>query len=466
MAVNSAPDGNIQALTYSIFAGLSLLCLLFQYWAHRTRSNATVGNNPQFIKFQRGYFAVYLVAMFADWLQGPYLYKLYSYYGFQEQQIAVLYVFGFASSVIFGAWTPIAAGQFGRKKLCIFFTVTYSVSCLLKLSSSYGILLVGRLVGGLATSVLFTAFEAWYIHEHLETHDFPKEWIPITFQKASMWNGFLAVLAGIMTNVFSEWIGLGPVAPYMLAVPFLIFVGVIIFTHWNENYAAHSIKFGSLCYDGLRDIVTNPRIFLIGSIEALFESVVYIIIFLWTPVLEPGRPSLGLVFSCFMVCILLGQAVFQVAVSRKVAVTQILLTIVGVALIAVLSLVYSTHPRYKHINLSLSSLLLFQFCVGVYFPAMSILRMRVIPEVHRYAIMNWFRLPLNLISCTVLMMLHEVDYLHGNHLIFLVCAGLLSLMLVATFRFVRHPLTPGEVDQEEGEESSLIMEADHIHNIF
>ncbi|KAK0060423.1 molybdate-anion transporter [Biomphalaria pfeifferi] len=130
-------------LAYITFGALSFLCLIFQFWAHRTRRNVTVGNNPQFIKFQRGYFVVYLTAMFADWLQGPYLYKLYSYYGFDEQQIAVLYVFGFASSVIFGAWTPIAADQFGRKKLCVFFTITYSVSCLLKLSTSYGILLIG-----------------------------------------------------------------------------------------------------------------------------------------------------------------------------------------------------------------------------------------------------------------------------------------------------------------------------------
>ena len=33
---------------------------------------------------------------------GPYVYKLYAYYGFKESQIAVLYVAGFASSVLFG----------------------------------------------------------------------------------------------------------------------------------------------------------------------------------------------------------------------------------------------------------------------------------------------------------------------------------------------------------------------------
>lgn len=453
-------------LAYFTFAALSLLCLLFQYWAHRTRRNVSVGNNPQFIKFQRGYFAVYLVAMFADWLQGPYLYKLYSYYGFNEQQIAVLYVFGFASSVIFGAWTPIAADQFGRKKLCLFFTVAYSLSCLLKLSTSYGILLIGRLVGGLATSVLFTAFEAWYIHEHLETHDFPKEWIPITFQRASMWNGILAVMAGITTNIISEWMALGPVAPYMMAVPFLIFVGVIISTHWNENFSMHKVKFGHLCYEGLKDVISNKRIFMVGAIEALFESVVYIVIFLWTPILEPGKPSLGIVFSCFMVCILIGQAIFQIISARGVPITKILLFVVILSLISIIICACSTHPRIHSLNTSLVAMLIFQFCVGIYFPLMSLLRIRVIPEAHRYAIMNWFRVPLNLISCAVLMLLHEDVFLHGNHLIFVVCGGLLSLMLLAAYKFIKTPLTQEEMEEEEGGGAVLLMEAEHVHNIF
>ncbi|CAC5370222.1 Molybdate-anion transporter [Mytilus coruscus] len=162
-------------LAFTSFSFLSLcgVCTVLQILAHRARKDESVGNNPQFLKFQRTYFAAYLLAMFADWLQGPYLYKLYSYYGFQEPQIAVLYVFGFAASVIFGTWTHIAADNFGRKKLCLFFTVIYSLSCFLKLSRSYGVLIIGRILGGLATSVLFSAFEAWYVHEHLETHDFP-----------------------------------------------------------------------------------------------------------------------------------------------------------------------------------------------------------------------------------------------------------------------------------------------------
>lgn len=450
------------AIAYFTFIGLAVICAVLQFWAYVSRGDAAaIGNNPQFLKFQRGYFAVYLVAMFADWLQGPYLYKLYSYYGFQEDQIAVLYVFGFASTVIFGSWTPIAADQFGRKKLCIVFTVTYSLACMLKLSRSYGILIISRVLGGVATSVLFSAFEAWYVYEHLETHDFPKEWIPITFAKASMWNGVLAVLAGITTNILSEWFGLGPVAPYMMAVPFLIFVGIIISTHWNENYSINKVKFRKVCYEGLKKIASNEKIFLLGAIEALFESVIYTIIFLWTPILEPAAPSLGIVFSSFMVCILIGQAVFHILSARKVPATGMLTFATALALVSNIVCVFTVHPESQDMNTSFVAFLIFQFCVGIYFPAMGYLRLRVIPDAYRYPITNWFRVPLNLITCIVLMLLHEDVFQHGNRFIFVICVCLLALTLVCASRLIKLPKT-----EEEEEQEMMMMESEHIHNIF
>lgn len=37
-----------------------------------------------------------------DWLQGPYVYALYLYYGFDRGQIGRLFIGGFASSMVFG----------------------------------------------------------------------------------------------------------------------------------------------------------------------------------------------------------------------------------------------------------------------------------------------------------------------------------------------------------------------------
>ena len=104
-------------------------------------------------------------------------------------QIAVLYIAGFASSVLFGTMTGPMADILGRKKIALLFCVLYSFCCLTKLSSEFYMLLIGRLFGGISTSMLFSTFESWYVYEHTERHGFPSEWIGITFSTATLWNG-------------------------------------------------------------------------------------------------------------------------------------------------------------------------------------------------------------------------------------------------------------------------------------
>ena len=43
------------------------------------------------------------------------------------------------------------------------YVVTYSLSCLTKHSGDYWILMLGCLLGGVSTSLLFTAFESWLV---------------------------------------------------------------------------------------------------------------------------------------------------------------------------------------------------------------------------------------------------------------------------------------------------------------
>ena len=119
-----------------------------------------------FKKFQKNYLFVYFCVMAGDWLQGPYVYALYSSYGFDQHEIAVLFVAGFGSSMIFGTFIGSLADRFGRKKFCLLYIVTYIASCLTKHVNSYSVLMLGRLLGGVATSLLFSVFDAWMINEH------------------------------------------------------------------------------------------------------------------------------------------------------------------------------------------------------------------------------------------------------------------------------------------------------------
>ena len=146
--------------------------------------------------------------MFAagDWLQGPYVYALYQHYGFGRGDIGRLFIAGFGSSMIFGtivgsladktcAWhwrrqllllcgvlvlgglhgSVDDAAQIhpprqcrGRKKAALTYVASYVFGCFTKHFNNFNILFVGRIFCGVATSLLFSAFESWLVAEHFK----------------------------------------------------------------------------------------------------------------------------------------------------------------------------------------------------------------------------------------------------------------------------------------------------------
>lgn len=306
---------------YGSLAALGCVCFCIHRVANRAQPQQQA-SNPEFLRFQRLFFIVYFPALFSDWLQGPYVYKLYSHYGFAEAQIAVLYVVGFAASILFGTSTGPLADRFGRKLMCVCFAVLYSICCFTKLSPDYFTLLFGRILGGVSTSMLFSSFEAWYVqnlpmnvfgwniwpltlnsllfaslikfgpiymkkktcgflqfsiqifryvYEHREHHGFPIEWISSTFSKATFYNGLLAIIAGIIANFAAETLGFGPVAPFMMAVPFLVGAGIGAMLWWPENRGSAAPELALSSIRGLKYILTDLTTLQLGLVQALFE---------------------------------------------------------------------------------------------------------------------------------------------------------------------------------------------------
>ncbi|KAL0693982.1 hypothetical protein Bca4012_061162 [Brassica carinata] len=68
-----------------------------------SKSNKDRINTPSaFNSFKNNYLLVYSLMMAGDWLQGPYVYYLYSTYGFGKGEIGQLFIAGFGSSMLFG----------------------------------------------------------------------------------------------------------------------------------------------------------------------------------------------------------------------------------------------------------------------------------------------------------------------------------------------------------------------------
>ena len=111
--------------------------------------------------------------MAGDWLQGPYVYALYQSYGYDRGDIGKLFIAGFGSSLVFGTIAGTLVDRHGRRFGAMMYVVTYALSCVTKHWSNYGVLMVGRLLGGVATSLLFSTFVSLvYVDMHETTKRF------------------------------------------------------------------------------------------------------------------------------------------------------------------------------------------------------------------------------------------------------------------------------------------------------
>lgn len=78
-----------------------------------------------------------------------------------------------------------------------------------------------------------------------------------------------------------------------------------------------------------------------------------------------------------------------------------------------------------------SSFLSFEVCCGLYFPCIGTLRGKYIPENTRAAIMNFFRVPLNLLVVLVLVQVGSLS----NETVFTICVVWLSVALAGMIYF-------------------------------
>lgn len=388
--------------------------------------------------------------MAADWIQGPYVYALYSHYGFSKQHIARLYIVGFASSALFGTVIASVADKYGRKRNALLYCVVYALSCATKHSPDFHVLLLGRVLGGIAYSILFSAFESWMVYEH-HARGFSEPLLATTFARAQLGNGVVAIISGLVAGYVAK--KYSKVAPFDLSMAVLALLAAVLSATWRENYgdAAQSVRggFGK----AVRTLVADRKIILLGVAQAAFEGALYTFTFVWTPALqdsstralstaalavEEATPEIphGIVFASFMACTMIGSNVFSLATSlvssssssslsigssssynnskysvplpifvlvpqlvsffrrRMLTSVESLMAAVfcmGTVLFAVITVWHTLTP------LVLAAFLGFEVLCGMYFPGMATARAPYIPEESRSAILTFFRIPLNLV---------------------------------------------------------------------
>ncbi|XP_052208939.1 uncharacterized protein LOC127812557 [Diospyros lotus] len=429
---------------YVVFAGFGAVVAALELTkTARDRINTSTAFNS----FKNNYLLVYSLMMAGDWLQGPYVYYLYSQYGFGKGEIGQLFIAGFGSSMLFGTIVGSLADKQGRKRACITYCITYILSCVTKHSPQYRVLMLGRILGGIATSLLFSAFESWLVAEH-NKRGFDQQWLSLTFSKAIfLGNGLVAILSGLFGNLLVDAFGFGPVAPFDAAACFLAIGMAIILSSWTENYGDPSESKDLLTqFKGAAvAIATDEKIALLGAIQSLFEGSMYTFVFLWTPALSPNEEEIphGFIFAIFMLASMLGSSIASRLMAhsslRVESYMQIVFAISAASLfIPVITNFLVPPSNVKGGSISFSGCIqlvgfcVFEGCVGIFWPSIMKMRSQYIPEEARSTIMNFFRIPLNMFVCIVLYNVNAfpITVMFGMCSIFLFVASILQRRLL------------------------------------
>jgi MFS family permease len=422
---------------------------------HHTKKKSTPAG---FDNFQKVYLAGYLLATSADWLQGPYMYALYKEHDLDRSQISLLFVMGYLSSAVFGTIAGSFGDKFGRKVCCLMYCVLYGVSVLSKHAKSYSWLLVGRAVGGISTSLLHSCFEPWAITEHRRL-GFDSSLLSVLFANQVFGNSCVAIICGLVGQYVAGGSTMVPLVEggllhyggilWAFDISFLCLVScfTVITCMWTDNVGAtangsnkgkkgktsprvrdKSPKAGDKSSKAKDDkpnpkardkspapkgkaigarigfaaalslIVSDPRLVLVGMTQTAFEGSMHIFIFMWTPLLTQysEKPPHGLIFAIFMMCCMIGSVLYKCN-PLSMPPQHYVIGIFCVSTAAFAIPMVSEEPL-----LILASFLLFETCVGVYFPAFSTIKGQLVPEHVRTTMYNLFRIPLNAFVVTTI----------------------------------------------------------------
>jgi len=393
-----------------------------------------------FKKFQWSYLSVWCVCVAADWLQGPYVYALYSAYKFSGHEIAQLFVAGFGSSLAFGCVVGMVADRFGRKNMCLAYCVFYIISCCTKHFNDYHVLMFGRITGGIATSMLFSGFECWLVSEHCSRHKFSSGLLGYMFGLMFSLMYLVAIISGLAAQFAADsftfepysqgssfYVG-GYTCPFDLAIVALIIGMILIAVLWEENYGStedgDSVGMLENLSVSLKLLRTDMRMVLVAIIVSCFEGSMFAFVFNWTPALDSKvvPPPHGVIFAIFMMACMCGASVATIVGDALKPSLRLMATFtIGIGSFGIMSLVAGN----GNLMTCFMAFCVFEFSVGLYFPSIGVLKSEVVPENIRTTMYNIYRIPLN--AVVVGLLLGNISMIRC----FIFCAVLLTFAFVS-----------------------------------
>lgn len=174
----------------------------FTRWEKVDTSEDTdaISKDEEASKFRRLFLQVYLLVMGSEWLQGPYLYTLLrDEKALPESTVAALYATVYIAAAVSALGTGFLADRYGRRAACFCFCVIHSAACLTVLSQHLAVLIIGRILAGIALTLLWTVFESWMVTEYI-SRGFENSSVPLSsmFGIMTTSNCMAAILGGVL----------------------------------------------------------------------------------------------------------------------------------------------------------------------------------------------------------------------------------------------------------------------------
>ncbi|KAK8046548.1 molybdate-anion transporter [Apiospora saccharicola] len=410
---------------------------------HKKSDNTKPAESSNTKHPQRDFYWAYALAMGADWLQGPYLYSLYQdEHGLSPGQVSSLFTTGFLSGAVSGFFVGSLADKYGRKMSCVLFCVLYALSCFLTMVPVVPLLFLGRALGGISTSILFTSFDSWMVTDFKKRKLVDKGCdLSRTYGTMGTINSLVAMASGVVSEGLVRLTGTKK-SPFIASAA-LLWMAMQTIWCWDENYG-HAAEEkgdakkgdakkddaksdGTASQPSLSSVLRRPAVLALVFATTMFEGSMYLFVFCWVPALQAvqkteGELPYGLIFSSYMACVMAASLTFNLVMQRRLLKYSRLL--VGLLVMANFVFVKLCGPRDESVTFWLFCL--FEACVGFYWPCIGYLKGRMIDDGNRAKVYSMMRIPLNIFVVVSLMMTRDSD---GFMRVFSIC----SVCLTAAF---------------------------------
>jgi hypothetical protein len=368
---------------YFLSYGVISLCLIVAFIRIKSEEGVVI-TTREFQNFQTGFISGYSAVILCELIASASFYHTFVSLHLSLEQITKLYLTTIIASTVANLLNEVVEIS-SRKEKCILSAFLYSASMFsIFFGGHYEMLLMGRMVYGVAQALQQNAFETYALHEHA-SRGFPEDWLSHTFSVLTHTMALMAALSGIVGQIFAGFGNLGCVA---FCCILFVLVAVYLLVVWEKDVNVPRFMMSGFLYNfnqAVSSLRSNRQMLLLLIVSSLCETSIIIFTFYWAPWLtdlskeENKHLPYEIIFSSFVISSMFGNYLFQIFVAKQ--------NLIGVDQIFQILLISSSTAYFLGATSSTPIVaylvsLVVQCCVGMYWPSIGFLRGKIIlPEL-------------------------------------------------------------------------------------